>query len=88
MPNIKSAIKRVRQSASNRTENLAVKSAVATSRRKLIAAIEAGDKDKAAKGYSEYTSQLDKAAKKGAIAANNADRKKARLAQRIAKMAK
>lgn len=87
MPNIKSAIKRVRQSADNRTENLAVKSEVSTSRRKVIAAIEAGDKDKAAKGYADYTSQLDKAAKKGVIAANNADRKKSRIAQRIAKMA-
>ena len=87
MPNIKSAIKRVRQSASNRTENLAVKSAVATSRRKLVAAVESGDKAKAAAGLADYTSKLDKAAKKGVIAKNNADRKKARLAQRIAKMA-
>ncbi|MGI6495403.1 MAG: 30S ribosomal protein S20 [Kiritimatiellia bacterium] len=87
MPNIKSAIKRVRQSAANRAENRAVKSSVATSRRKLIAAVESGDKAQAAAGLADYTSQLDKAAKKGVIAKNNAARKKSRVAQRVAKMA-
>ena len=87
MPNIKSAAKRVRQSASNHRENLAAKGAVAASRRKLIASIEAGNKEQVAKDYSDYASKLDKAAKKGAIPSNTADRKKSRLAQRIAKMA-
>jgi small subunit ribosomal protein S20 len=87
MPNIKSAAKRVRTSAKSRLRNRAGKSDVSASRRKLLEAIEAGNKEMATKLYSSYSSELDKTAKKGIIKANNASRKKSRLAIRLAKMA-
>ena len=86
MPNIKSAAKRVRTSAKNRLRNRAGKSDVAAVRRKLLEAIESGNKEAVGKLYSAYSSDLDKAAKKGIIKANNASRKKSRLAIRIAKI--
>jgi len=86
MPNIKSAAKRVRTSAKSRLRNRAGKSDVSAVRRKLLEVIEAGNKEAAAKLYSAYSSELDKAAKKGIIKANNASRKKSRLAIRLAKL--
>jgi len=86
MANIKSAIKRAKQSEVNRQRNKAAKSRVLTARKKALAAIESGNKEEAAKAYSEYTSTLDKTAKKGIIAKNNASRKKSRMAASIAKM--
>lgn len=87
MANIKSAVKRAKQSEASRLRNRSVKSSVLTARKKVIAAIGAGNKDEAQKSYSAYTSTLDKAAKKGVIAKNNASRKKSRVASSIAKMA-
>ena len=86
MANIKSAIKRAKQSEVNRIRNKAGKSRVLTARKKVLAAVEAGNKDEATKAYSEYTSVLDKTAKKGIIAKNNASRKKSRMSASIAKM--
>jgi ribosomal protein S20 len=53
----------------------------------VLDAIGAGNKEEAQKLYSEYSSKLDKAAKKGVIPKNNANRKKSRVALSIAKMA-
>ena len=86
MANIKSAVKRAKQSEVNRLRNRAGKSRVLTARKKALTAIGSGNKDEATKAYSEYTSVLDKTAKKGIIAKNNANRKKSRMAASIAKM--
>ncbi len=87
MANIKSAVKRAKQSEASRLRNRSVKSSVLSARKKVLVAIGAGNKDEAQKVYSAYTSTLDKAAKKGVIAKNNASRKKSRIAISIAKMA-
>lgn len=87
MANIKSAIKRAKQAEANRTRNRACKSSILSARKKVLEAIGTGNKDEAQKKYSSYTSVLDKAAKKGVIAKNNASRKKSRVALSIAKMA-
>ncbi|HNX33514.1 MAG TPA: 30S ribosomal protein S20 [Kiritimatiellia bacterium] len=87
MANIKSAVKRAKQSEASRLRNRSVKSSVLSARKKVLAAIGAGNKEEAQKIYSAYTSTLDKAAKKGVIAKNNASRKKSRIAVSIAKMA-
>jgi len=87
MANIKSAVKRAKQSEASRLRNRSCKSSVLTARKKVLAAISAGNKEDAQKQYSSYTSVLDKAAKKGVIAKNNANRKKSRVAQSITKMA-
>ena len=87
MANIKSAVKRARQSEGNRVRNRACRSTVLTARKKVLEAISTGNKDEAQKLYSSYSSVLDKAAKKGVIPKNNASRKKSRLALGITKMA-
>ncbi|MEI7901485.1 MAG: 30S ribosomal protein S20 [bacterium] len=87
MANITSAVKRAKQSEASRLRNRSVRSTVLTMRKKVLAAITAGNKEEALKLFSEYTSTLDKAAKKGVIAKNNASRKKSRVAQSVSKMA-
>jgi len=82
MPNIKSAEKRVRQSAKNREKNRAVKSKISTVRRPIIEG--SLDKEAMKKAVSEYASTLDKAVKQGVIKKNTADRRKSRAAKRLA----
>lgn len=87
MANIKSAVKRAKQSEASRLSNRACKSCVLTARKKVLSAISAGNKEEAQKQYSAYTSVLDKAAKKGVIAKNTASRKKSRVAISLTKLA-
>lgn len=85
MPNIKSAEKRARQSIKRRAANRAALGKVGTMRRKAMETIVAGaDPAAAAKVAADYASTLDKAAKRGIIKRNTADRRKARMAQRLA----
>ena len=86
MAKINSAIKRAKQSEVNRMRNKAEKSRVLTARKKVLAAIGTGNKEEATKAYSDYSSVLDKTAKKGIIAKNNASRKKSRMSANLAKM--
>ncbi|MGI5924977.1 MAG: 30S ribosomal protein S20 [Lentisphaerae bacterium] len=87
MPNIKSAAKRLRQNEKNRMFNRMRKSRVRTAENALDELIKAGDKEAVAAGLTRCYSELDKAAKNGVIHKNKADRKKQRLAARVAKMA-
>jgi small subunit ribosomal protein S20 len=87
MANIKSAIKRNRQSIVRNARNRSYRSAVLTAGKKLAVAIESGDKQMAVREYSAYTSKLDKACKKGVLPKNTVSRRKSRTAARIAKMA-
>ncbi len=87
MPNIKSAAKRVKTAAKANLRNRSVKSELLTYRRKVEAAIASGDKVAATAAVSAYASKLDKAAKKGVIKSNTADRKKSRSTLALAKLA-
>ena len=87
MANIESAIKRNKQAEVRNARNRAVKSTVLTANKRVLATIEGGNKDDAVKEFSVYTSQLDKACKKGVMVKNTVDRKKSRISARIAKMA-
>jgi small subunit ribosomal protein S20 len=87
MANIKSAVKRNKQADVRNARNRAVKSTVLSASKKVSAAIEGGNKDEAEKEFSSYTSQVDKACKKGVIAKNTSSRKKSRVSASIAKMA-
>ncbi len=78
MPNIKSAVKRVRTSELSRQRNVANKSRLNTFRRRFLDAIAAGDKALSQEAYSVFCSTLDKTAKKGVISKNAASRRKAR----------
>ena len=84
MPNIKSAKKRVKVSEKKNLRNRMIKSAVRTSVKKLEAAI-AADPQTANAQLVVTTSASDKAAAKGVMHKNAANRKKARLAKQLAK---
>ncbi|MCM1136476.1 MAG: 30S ribosomal protein S20 [Clostridium sp.] len=87
MANIKSAKKRILVNRTKAARNKAIKSGVKTAIKKVTAAIEANDKDAAAKALVAATSTIDKAARKGVYHRNTASRKVARLAQAVNKMA-
>lgn len=83
MPQIQSQKKRV---LTNNKRNLAVsaqKSALKTAIKAVLAAVEANDKEAAAKAYSVACSKLDKAVAKGIHHKNYASRQKSRLSKAI-----
>lgn len=86
MPNIKSAIKRMRTSQKQHEANKSVKSGVASKRRKMFETLTTNDGAAAKKVFQEYCSVLDKAGKKGVIKKNTAIRRKRRAAQRLASL--
>ena len=85
MANIKSAKKRINVAIRQKDENKIVKSKIATWIKKFKNAVATGDKEQAAKLYSETTALLDSAVSKNIIHKGNADRKKARLAVHLNK---
>ncbi|MFC4320844.1 30S ribosomal protein S20 [Litchfieldia salsa] len=82
MPNIKSAIKRVRTSQESRAQNASIKSATRSAVKNFEALATTND-DNAKAAYLEASSKLDKAARKGLIHKNAASRQKARLAKKL-----
>ena len=85
MANIKSAKKRVLVNEKKAAQNQMIKSAVKTEIKKVRAAVEAGNKEEAAKALLAATSAIDKAESKGVIKKNTASRKVSRLTQRFNK---
>ena len=85
MPNIKSAIKRVKVIEKKNLRNRMIKSAMRTSVKKFDAAFAEGAADE--KLLSATASVIDRSAAKGVIHKNAANRKKARLAKRLNKAA-
>ncbi len=83
MANTAQAKKRARQAENNRQLNAGQRSNMRTSIKKVLKAIEAGDKDAAKKAYDEAVPVIDKAAGKGLMHANKAARHKSRLNQHI-----
>ncbi len=86
MPNIKSAKKRVKVSEKKNLRNRMVKSAMRTTIKKFDAAVLA-DPNSANELLTATTSAIDRAAAKGVIHKNAANRKKARIAKRLSKAA-
>ena len=87
MPNIKSAKKRVLVTEKKTKENKMIKSALKTSIKKFLAAVDAGDKEAANALYPETVSAIDSAASKGILHKNNAANKKAKKAKKLASIA-
>ena len=81
--NIKSQIKRNRQSAAAHERNKSVKSALKTAIRSFREAAESGDAAKAKQLAAAASRKLDKAASKGVIHKNQADRRKSRLMKKL-----
>jgi small subunit ribosomal protein S20 len=84
MPNITSAMKRVKTSAAAEQRNKALKSRIRTAKNKFYAALEANDKELALETFNKYCSTLDKAAKKKIIKKNNVNRRKSRASKKLA----
>ena len=83
MANIKSAKKRAITSEKNRQHNASRRSMMRTYFKKVIVAIEAGDKEAAQQAFSVATPILDRYATKGLIHKNKAARHKSRLVAKI-----
>ena len=81
MPNIKGAIKRVKQSTAASVQNSHVKASMRTAIRKADAALT--NKEENAEGLlRDAVKQLDTAARKGLIPRNTAARQKSRLTKK------
>ena len=83
MPNLKSAIKRVRTAERNRLYNRYWKSRCKTALKKVLAAVEAADAAAAVTAQNDAQSVFDKAVVKGVLHRNTAARKKAFMAAKV-----
>ena len=83
MANTAQAKKRIRQSDRNRLRNVNAMSKMRTHIKKVINAINAGDKAAAEAAYKVAVPIIDRTAQKGMIHANKAARHKSRLNQHI-----
>ncbi len=86
LPNIKSAIKRVKVNAKKNLRNRRVKSATKTSLKKFETALKT-DVKAAEVLLPATTGSVDRAVAKGVMHKNASNRKKARLARALAKAA-
>lgn len=83
MPNIKSAIKRVKTSEKRRLQNASQKSALRTAIKTFESAAAAQNIESAKEALIAASKKLDKAVTKGLIHKNAAARKKSRLAKKL-----
>jgi small subunit ribosomal protein S20 len=84
--NIKSAIKRARQNIKLRQHNASARSMYRTYVKKVLKAVEAGDKEAAQAAYATAQPIIDKATNHGLIHKNKAARIKSRLNARVKAM--
>ncbi|MFB1080607.1 30S ribosomal protein S20 [Jeotgalibacillus sp. JSM ZJ347] len=82
MPNIKSAIKRTKTNAARNEANIQQKSTMRTAIKRFETAVQ-NDSDNKTELLAGAVKQLDKAAQKGLIHKNNADRQKSRLTKKL-----
>mgnify|MGYP001175240509 CR=1 FL=1 len=82
MPNIKSAIKRVKTNEERRAQNVQLKSAMRTAIKKFEAAA-LNNADNAQELLKNAVKHVDKAAAKGIIHKNTASRTKSRLMKKL-----
>ena len=87
MANIKSQIKRIKTNEKARLRNKSVKSSLKTAVRKFREAADAGDAAAASRLLQAASRQLDKAASKGVIHANQAANRKSAMAKKTASLA-
>lgn len=86
MANIASQVKRNRQNEKRRARNSQAKSAVRTSRKKVLKAMDVKENmniEQVRALYLSYVKTIDTAAQKGIIKMNTAARKKSRLAKKV-----
>ena len=86
MANSVSARKRARQAERHRMRNASMRSNVRTAIKKVLRAIEAGDKDAAVSAYKDVVPAIDRSVSKGIMHKNTAARNKSRLNQHVKDM--
>ena len=87
MANSAQARKRARQAVKQRAHNASLRSVLRTSIKKVIKAIEAGDKAAAQAAYNDNVSVIDRIADKKIVHKNKASRHKSRLSAAVKAMA-
>lgn len=87
MANIKSAEKRAKQAVKRRAQNMAARSRLRTSIKKVLAAVEAGDKTAASAAFKAAQPVIDTMVSKGIIHANKAARHKRELNAKVKTLA-
>ncbi|AHV98470.1 30S ribosomal protein S20 [Paenibacillus sabinae] len=83
MPNIKSAVKRVKTTEKRRALNASQKSALRTAVKAADLAVEGTEVETAKAAIQAASQKLDKAVTKGLVHKNAAARKKSRLAKKL-----
>jgi len=83
MPNTPSAKKRLRQTATRSARNKTLRTAMRTWEKRVLQAVEAGDKATAEASLPTAYRQIDKAARKNILHANTAANHKSRLARKV-----
>ncbi|BCG60336.1 MULTISPECIES: 30S ribosomal protein S20 [Paenibacillus] len=83
MPNIKSAVKRVKTTEKRRALNVSQKSALRTAVKAADLALEGTEVETAKAAFQVASQKLDKAVTKGLVHKNAAARKKSRLAKKL-----
>ncbi len=86
MANIQSAKKRARQAIKRRAHNVALRSRVRSAIRKVVKAVEAGDKEAAKAGFAAVVPEIDKMANKGILEKNRAAHYKSQLNAKLRAM--
>ena len=86
MANIKSAKKRARQAIKRRAHNVALRSQVRSAVRKVMKAIESGNKDVAKAEFVSVVPQIDRMATKGILQKNRAAHYKSQINARLRAM--
>jgi len=87
MANTKSAAKRAKQTVVRTAQNRTALSAIKTYTKNFDVAIKSGKKDESKASLEVLVSALDKAVIAGRVHKNLADRRKSRLAKKIATLA-
>jgi small subunit ribosomal protein S20 len=85
--NIKSAKKRARQAIKRRAHNVAMRSKVRNSVRKVLKAVAAGDKEAAAASFKAVVPEIDRMAGKGILRKSRAAHYKSQLNAKLRAMA-
>ena len=87
MANSAQARKRARQSVKQRAHNASLRPAFRTAVKKVLKAVEAGDKAAAQAVYKESVKIIDRIADKGVFHKNKAARHKSRLSAKVKALA-
>jgi small subunit ribosomal protein S20 len=87
LANIKSAKKRARQAIKRRAHNVALRSRVRTAIRKVVKAVESGNKDAAKASFAAVVPEIDRMANKGILTKSRAAHYKSQLNAKLRAMA-